>query len=1039
MALSGQFGYIFPSTDINVASHELGHGALGLEHPFKTDADQGKTNFLLDYSVKNELWHKDWKQINDPKFRLYNFQGDSEGASQWTTIDDKFLNLDKDATDKKKGSFSFLTQHGKIISLNKNSLEEVLFNYGTSSFLGSGDQAPGILQSFITKFGNVRKLYTYRFSDGKYYADNELFIPPVIAESKIDGVIMFVPCLNQGKIYKFQKASLENFTNANAQPNNTPIDSFPFVPFSSQNPVLKNGTNVISQSFSISDGGELYVYDQATSDMSVGHCEKPELFYILKIGQIRRNYPEAFKLFTKIDNWQNPQNSSQSNGPAGGAPTVTSYQWATFLDKPENSILRSNYSNGTNLQNFFKVMYQQFSIAINTSIQSSNVFWTSLNSSTSSTEVLNQLQKESVVELGKRTIVKKILAIKILQSSPVVNETFEVELLKLIKSTTEPQTAELFTFLQNEIVSGKPFLKALISDIDNSYIFGENNRVKLVAILIGLWEKSTVFKPSREALKTILDKQELTLEDQKTIMTKTVNFNYESIYSRFWTHFKFSIFPAWAQSDTYEKTNADYDNSTKKIKIETLLALGFFNQQETKIPVSFDPFEPILFTNNSKLSAFDGVDVNQENSTNKIFPAFIVYYADEEAGIQTFCDTALTVVDVASLAIPGAQLKVLGKVLFYADKISSVSAIAARATSDNPELKKILNGISLFTGLASATTLVLKPSVLTKEKFVTNVIDKINEPTTITNNIVKEDKEIVEAFLEKTKSSLQETGQFDNATALKYNAAINKLKNATSVSKTLLLTKFTNFPKIKAWILTLDEAIDVNLLTKLDELDANYFGRLDTDLLHPVYGNEIKTLVKESPQDLENIWQKLKDEPEFSWEIKKTGGSRWEKWGQREFFKDITAKGKGFETNVCLATFKNRTSAKYLELKQKFQTDFSKNLDDYDMYSQVQLKYDGDNYFVADQLFIKRNIDGDIIDLVVIENKLSSTTPLTGLQSIAFTKTSFTVRSVKIESVTKPGQFLKSGDNILFSGSKQWYKVHDGTNGDVISGILKMN
>ena len=61
-----------------------------------------------------------------------------------------------------------------------------------------------------------------------------------------------------------------------------------------------------------------------------------------------------------------------------------------------------------------------------------------------------------------------------------------------------------------------------------------------------------------------------------------------------------------------------------------------------------------------------------------------------------------------------------------------------------------------------------------------------------------------------------------------------------------------------------------------------------------------------------------------------------------------------------MATFKNRSSAKYLELKQKFQTDFGKNLDDYDMYSQVQLKYDGDNYFVADQLFVKRNALGDI-------------------------------------------------------------------------------
>jgi len=198
-------------------------------------------------------------------------------------------------------------------------------------------------------------------------------------------------------------------------------------------------------------------------------------------------------------------------------------------------------------------------------------------------------------------------------------------------------------------------------------------------------------------------------------------------------------------------------------------------------------------------------------------------------------------------------------------------------------------------------------------------------------------------------------------------------------------------------------------------------------------------LLKENPDDLTNIWKRLKDDPAYSWELQETGGSRWEKWSQREFFKDVTAKGKKFETDVCLKAFKNRSSAQYLELKDKFYKDFGKNLDDYDMYSQVELKYSDEDYFVADQVFVKRDALGEVEDIVILENKLSSTTPLTPSQSNAFTKTSFIVRSVNVESVTKPGQFLKSGDNLIFSGTKQWYKVHDGANGDIISGIIKMN
>jgi hypothetical protein len=71
-------------------------------------------------------------------------------------------------------------------------------------------------------------------------------------------------------------------------------------------------------------------------------------------------------------------------------------------------------------------------------------------------------------------------------------------------------------------------------------------------------------------------------------------------------------------------------------------------------------------------------------------------------------------------------------------------------------------------------------------------------------------------------------------------------------------------------------------------------------------------------------------------------------------------------------------------------------------------------------------------------NKLSSSTPLTTPQTNAFQKTTFTVRSVSAESEFIPNTFLNQNTVLNFSGEKQWYKIHDGTNGDVISGIQKM-
>ncbi|GAA6765931.1 hypothetical protein AAFH68_18700 [Flavobacterium sp. CGRL1] len=79
MPLKGQFGYVFNTDNASIAGHELGHGIFGLEHPFTNKSDERKTNFLMDYNDGQEIWHNDWKQINDPKFKLYLFQNDSDG------------------------------------------------------------------------------------------------------------------------------------------------------------------------------------------------------------------------------------------------------------------------------------------------------------------------------------------------------------------------------------------------------------------------------------------------------------------------------------------------------------------------------------------------------------------------------------------------------------------------------------------------------------------------------------------------------------------------------------------------------------------------------------------------------------------------------------------------------------------------------------------------------------------------------------------------------------------------------------------------
>ena len=79
MRLGGQYGFVY-SANARTIAHELGHGIFKLEHPFKgKNADKGKTSALMDYNQGQDFFYRDWKQINDPKVKLYAFQGQGEG------------------------------------------------------------------------------------------------------------------------------------------------------------------------------------------------------------------------------------------------------------------------------------------------------------------------------------------------------------------------------------------------------------------------------------------------------------------------------------------------------------------------------------------------------------------------------------------------------------------------------------------------------------------------------------------------------------------------------------------------------------------------------------------------------------------------------------------------------------------------------------------------------------------------------------------------------------------------------------------------
>ena len=122
MPLGGQYGYAYKSKDKNTPAHELGHGVFRLEHPWSNKlikTPQAATNLLMDYAGGAELSHFDWKQINDPKIKIYAFQKQEEGEFNDVRLTPDWIPFEYNGSSI-HGNNSFCKNNGGICSIEKN-------------------------------------------------------------------------------------------------------------------------------------------------------------------------------------------------------------------------------------------------------------------------------------------------------------------------------------------------------------------------------------------------------------------------------------------------------------------------------------------------------------------------------------------------------------------------------------------------------------------------------------------------------------------------------------------------------------------------------------------------------------------------------------------------------------------------------------------------------------------------------------------------------------------------------------------------------
>lgn len=207
--------------------------------------------------------------------------------------------------------------------------------------------------------------------------------------------------------------------------------------------------------------------------------------------------------------------------------------------------------------------------------------------------------------------------------------------------------------------------------------------------------------------------------------------------------------------------------------------------------------------------------------------------------------------------------------------------------------------------------------------------------------------------------------------------------------------------------------------------------------------NDLKKFLQANPAQVD-VWRDIRLNPDKYWDIAKSNplDPVVQKWGQIEFFKVVTGYGKEFEEKVVLSALRDINNSWYQLLKRRAGV----NLDEYELFSQVQLKYNNEDFFVADQLFIKFKLINNvrvIDDVIVIENKLSKLTQLTENQSNAKGINTYVVRSVNKPGLKNHSIILNKSnpspeENTISTVSAltiKWYKIYNGGKGAAITDI----
>lgn len=877
MPLKRQFGFVFTKQDPGrVAAHELGHGIFGLKHPFdQYDAESAKNenHYLMSYGIGIAFSHMDWQKLHAPGIQLYWFQGDETGESISATLEAKL------SINGKNKFFGFLTPNGSRIILPKSKIP--IFYHGIENnkynnvvpgvLIGFKEKDP-ISKKWVQHWAQFDGDNFLGYRDFKYEKPNV---------SDDNSLLIGLPFGKNDKanyaIYKF-KTSIEDYSNEPAKLVSITSEKFKNLGFfTANNKPIKEATSYRSGVKLLGENqigittfeleilkGKYLNWDQFDGVTTlihgvtnISHDEHPEVFLITKIAEYHNRYPVLFKEYTTwFDTWNNLIRYKQGElvlpesvlkkliqllyDPAKGTwelENVTSDGISnpnSNLNKWINNISKHN----SELYDFYRAFVTDMQKKIKEGADENIECLKDLSNKTGD-EIYDCVIKASEDELKRSDVLSfedRIKAIKSILENIYVDNENERAIVRLIKHF--PSSFDSDAFIDRLItdcntsinIKGKDgttveqittcFWELLFESVDNSKLFASgDNRKELMLALLKHYYRSDKFK---NELKDYNNKIENFNIESHVI---TFTYDYQSIYRRMWTQVKENYTLGFYESSTdyYSKIdtkviNKDIGDKPSRIEAEQITQKGFL-WSTTKFKKEFNPFGLVNFVNKSNQDLLSDFSIKNKEGKHKVIPvpSIMLHYASEVGNNKTTGDVIQTTIDLATLVIPGGQLSNVGKFIFYADKISSVSSIAGNAFSqEDPkykELSNLFNKVSLATGVLSFGDLVLSKKI-TQIGRNTNVVKQttqniLENSEAVVDEVLKLNKEgklielkdaprdLVAASIEFDRNALSKMGHLEGSKLAKYDEALHLLRKVANTIEELedVIIKSRKFTK----------------------------------------------------------------------------------------------------------------------------------------------------------------------------------------------------------------------------------------------------